>query len=311
MKILLIGSGQMSLEYAKILNFLKINYLVYSRRKHPLKKFIINKNVSTFVGKLDDLLEQKKIFFSHVIIATSIDSLRNITIKILSKNIKNILIEKPGSLNLDELKEIKRKSKNQKIFIGYNRRFLSSVIKLKTILNKKKIESINFTFNEQSQVIKKLKHSQKIKDNWVLANSSHVIDLAFYLVGLPKNISTLTFGKVDWHKKSSKFYGNGLSIKSIPFSYASDWNSPGSWSIELMTSDKKFILSPLEKIHYMDWKSFNVKEFQINSKFDKLFKPGLFLQTQNFLNGNHSDLCTIDYQVNQAKIIYKIAGYEK
>lgn len=311
MKVLLIGSGQMSVEYSKILNSLKIDYLIFSRTKDSLKKFQKNKYTSTYSGKLNQLLNDQGKYFTHAIIVTTIESLKNLTIKVINADINNILIEKPGSLNLNELIEIKKKSKNKKIFIGYNRRFLSSIIKLKNILIKEKVESAFFSFNEQSKIIEKLSHSKLVKNNWVLANSSHVIDLIFYLIGLPKNLSSFTKGYLNWHKLSSKFYGNGLSRKSIIFSYASDWNSPGKWTIELMTSDKKFILSPLEKIQYMDWKSFNLKEVKINSTLDKLFKPGLYLQTQNFLNGTHTDLCSIDYQVNQTKIIYKIAGYKK
>lgn len=311
MKVLLIGSSHMALEYSKILNSLKINYLIFSRTKESLKKFQKNKYTSTYSGKLTQLLSEQGKYFTHAIIATSIESLKNLTIKVINADINNILIEKPGSLNLSELIEIKKKSKNKKIFIGYNRRFLSSIIKLKNILIKEKIESAFFSFNEQSKIIEKLGHSKFVKNKWVLANSSHVLDLIFYLIGLPKKLSSFSKGHLNWHKLSSKFYGNGLSRKSIAFSYSSDWNSPGKWSIEIMTSNKKFILSPLEKIQYMDWKSFNLKDIKLNTKLDELYKPGLYLQTQNFLNGNHNDLCTIDYQVNQTKIIYKIAGYKK
>ncbi len=52
--------------------------------------------------------------------------------------------------------------------------------------------SINFDFTEWSHKIKYLKNSGLAKRRWLVANSSHVIDLAFHLGGKPKigNVGT-------------------------------------------------------------------------------------------------------------------------
>lgn len=308
MKVLIIGSGNMAIEYTKVLNSLKIPYTVIARKKKSLNK-LQKSNFSNFLHcNISNYLKNNKEDFTHAIIATSIDSLKKVSIDTLSSSINNILIEKPGGINLNDLIELKKYNKNKKIFIAYNRRFLSSVMCLKKIIRKTKIESVFFSFNEQSKLIEKLKHPKVIKENWVFANSSHIIDLVFFIIGIPKKIKSFNRGHLSWHN-SSIFKGFGISNKNIPFSYATDWKSPGRWTIEIMTKKRRYILSPLEKIQYMDWSDFNLKELSLNSDLDSLFKPGLYLQVKNFLNYRYSNLCDLNFHIKQTRYINKIAGY--
>ena len=60
------------------------------------------------------------------IVAVPVEELGNVTTTLLDYGVKNILIEKPGSLYVEELEKIRRieKDKCGKIYIAYNRRFL-------------------------------------------------------------------------------------------------------------------------------------------------------------------------------------------
>ena len=46
--------------------------------------------------------------------------------------------------------------------------------------------------NKFLREIEKLNKVPGIKENWFLGNSTHVVDLAFYLGGKPKQISTIS-----------------------------------------------------------------------------------------------------------------------
>ena len=166
------------------------------------------------------------------------------------------MIEKPGAFNLKDVKFLEKLSnkKKSKIFIAYNRRFYQSVIKAKKIIEKDGgILSLSFDFTEWSNKIKKLNHiGKKIKNRWVIANSSHVIDLAFYLCGKPKKWSAWQKGSLDWHTSSSRFSGSGITDKGIIFSYLSDWQAPGRWGLELMTSKHRILLRPMEQLQLIE-----------------------------------------------------------
>ena len=92
------------------------------------------------------------------------------------------------------------------------------------------IQSAYFEFTERSYEIEELETSSSIKKRWLLANSTHVIDLAFYLIGLPQDgqWSAWSNGKLDWHPSAARFHGAGQTIYNIPFAYYADWESPGS-----------------------------------------------------------------------------------
>ena len=173
--------------------------------------------------------------------------------------------------------------------------------------------SFSFDFTEWSDPIKTTSHNQEIKENWVLANSTHVIDLAFFLGGQPTKYSSLTSGSLDWHNRSSIFCGSGITEKGAIFNYHSNWASPGRWGLEFCTSSSRYVLKPIEKLQRIRRNSVEIEDIELNlSRFDEDFKPGLLLQTEAFLgHDSSSNLCSIDYHNRIFQTYENIAGYTK
>jgi hypothetical protein len=136
-----------------------------------------------------------------------------------------------------------------------------------------------------------------------------VIDTVFFLAGLPKNIKVRTSGGLDWHKSASVFVGNGITKNGALFSYHANWNSPGRWGIYIMTKKSKITLQPLEEIKIQNFKSFEVKSYNLNDKYDHTFKPGIYRMVKSFISENSIHLPTIDYHIKSTKVLYKIANY--
>ena len=107
------------------------------------------------------------------------------------------------------------------------------------------VTSFNFEFTEWANTIEPLVKAEGIKEKWFLGNSTHVVDLAFYLGGKPKKISTFTSGSLVWHPSSSVFAGAGITDKDILFSYSANWESAGRWTVEVLTKDNKLIFEPM------------------------------------------------------------------
>ena len=75
-----------------------------------------------------------------------------------------------------------------------------------------------------------------------------------------------------------------------------------------MTNKHRFILKPLEKLQLQKLGSVAVEEVAIDDKLDKDFKPGLFLQTQSFLQNDFTRFINIHQQAENALLYDKMVG---
>jgi len=305
----LIGSGNMANEYFKVLKSLKANVKIIGRGIKSARHFSKKNKTTVFSGGIKKNL---KLFKTpeQAIIATQEESLCEAACSLIRAGTKRVLLEKPGGINIVELKKIKKLSKkyNSKIFIAYNRRFYNSVLEAKRIIQRDKgILSVQFDFTEYSNIIAKLKRVPNVKKHWVLVNSAHVIDLVFYLTGNPKKFYYLNKDSIKWHPSSAIFAGAGITSKKIIFSYHSNWRSQGRWGIELFTKKHKIVFRPLEEVYTVNKNIPNYIKFKNN--LDKKYKPGIYRQTKSFLENKDKSFCTIDEQINRFKLFYKIASY--
>ena len=140
-----------------------------------------------------------------------------------------------------------------------------------------------------------------------MANSSHVVDLAFFLGGKPARISSYKSGALKWHPKGSVFSGAGVSSSGALFSYSANWAAPGRWGVEIMTSKHRLIFRPLEKLQIQNIGSVSIEEVPIDYKLEKEFKPGLYSQVRAFIS-NKKNIMTIDEQVKSLEYYNKILG---
>jgi predicted dehydrogenase len=312
MKIILIGTGPHSVEYLNVLKTKNLDVVVLGNKKESCLNFENKTGIKAFPDGINYFLDNIHLFkdVNYAIVSVSQHVLCDITLKIM-KYIKNILIEKPAGVNSSEIYKLYKNSIDTScnLYVGYNRRFYSSVLKLKELLKEEKILSATFDFSERTHILNnELENYHNITlNNWVMSNSSHILDLIFYLIGEPKNINTEIYGynNIDWHKQGSIFQGNGITDKNIPFSYHSNWLSPGGWGIEINTNNNKYILKPLEILKFKT-KYSDIEEYQnINYDLDNNYKPGLMLQVGNFLDKKFENLLSIKDHFNKTILYYQ------
>lgn len=309
----LIGTGLMSIEYAKVLKALDKPFVVIGRGQASADNFVRETGIQPIVGGLTNFLEHVDYKPEKVIVAVGIESLAEICASLIGFGAEEILLEKPGFAYPDELTDLLRLKKNSatKIFLAYNRRFYASVRKAKEMIEEDGgVSSFTFEFTEWSHVIKNLKKNKAEHQTWFLGNSTHVIDTAFYIAGKPIELSVYVKGTLDWHPSSSIFVGAGVSQGGAFFSYHANWEAPGRWGIELLTKNHRFILKPLEILQIQKNGSINIEKLEINDELDIKFKPGLLLQTKSFLDNDFNSFCTIDEQKMMVDNFYlKMANY--
>jgi len=303
----IIGSGYMGIEYAKVLTNLKRDFLTVGRGEENAKKYsdIIGNDVIT--GGLKCYLEKKPEKPEAVIVASSVEQLYQTTSQLLEYGVKLILLEKPGGINREQIKKLSElaKVKSADVVIGYNRRFYASTDKAIDIIKEDGgVTSFNFEFTEWSHTIETLNKSRETFETWLFANSSHVINMAFFLGGYPEKMSSLSAGEgvLKWHPHASIFAGAGISKMKALFSYQANWSSPGRWSVEMITRKHRLIFRPMEKLQIQDIGSVVLNPVEINDSIDKEFKPGLLKQTECFLSKDFTRFINIHDQLSHMDI---------
>lgn len=310
--IVVIGAGPMAREYFNVLDAMGVPYNIVRKSSNKNKDEYENYEPKIFYGGIDKYLK------SHpspkfAIICTPIITLADIARKLVASGVPNILVEKPLFLRSDEIENLTKLtlSRNCKLYIAYNRRFYGSVRRaLELIEEDGGLQSIYFDFTEWSDKIAGLAQPDLVKSYWGISNSSHVIDLAFYLGGRAKELNAVTCGGLSWHPASANFAGCGVTDRGVVFSYRANWDSAGRWELCAYSKTLKLIFCPLEKLKVMRRGDVTVTELNDLPSIDETFKPGVFEMVQQFIEGNTVAHCSLLDQINNMKIYNKIFGYD-
>lgn len=303
--ILLVGAGYMAREYAKVLTGMGRTFQVVGRGEESAKTFEKETGCAVIRGGIENYKFSSDSIADYAIVTVNPLALKNTAINLIGKGIKHILLEKPGAMNVMELEAIQdaAEANGCNVYVGYNRRFYASVVEAKRRIEADGgITSFNFEFTEWADVVESANKPLDELQEWFMANSTHVVDLAFYLGGFPENISCYVSGRLPWYAKASAFAGAGRTDKGAIFSYKANWDSAGRWSVEALTAKHKYIFEPLEKLKIQDKGSVKVYDVELDDSLDTKYKPGIYLQTMAFLNEDVDIINSIEEQVKYARI---------
>jgi predicted dehydrogenase len=307
----LIGAGPMAKDYARVLAALGRDFLTIGRGSDSAATFEAELGMPVRRGGLERaLLELPPP--DEAIIALDVGQLAEAATLLSKSGCRRILLEKPGALDVASLDVLRgvADQQNTAIFIGYNRRFYASVAKARELVDEDGgITSAHFEFTEWAHKIAPLQTDPAVKERWLIANSSHVIDLAFHLCGRPSSWAKWSSGSIDWHSSSARFCGAGTTSSGVLFSYFADWQAPGRWGVELLTRRRRLLLRPLESLQSVALGSAEAAPVHLADDLDTRFKPGLYRQTEAFLRDDIGRLCTLDEQAENLALYASMASY--
>lgn len=311
--ILIIGAGAMAQEYVKVLKAQRKSFLVIGRSETSAEEFKSATGIAPFIGGLELYLSsQRHEKYFAAIVTTGVEQLASTTRKLLEHGVDKILVEKPAGLDLAEIKSLVEHTMSYQasVYVAYNRRYYSSVLEAQSIITiDGGVKSFNFEITEWGHVIGSISKGEGVKENWFLANTTHVADMAFFLGGFPREFSSFISGGSKWHTRSYNFSGAGVSEKGALFAYHGNWGAPGRWGVEILTSEHRLIFRPLEKLQIQKLGSVAVSFVEIDDRLDVDYKPGLYKQVEAFLTGDESSLCDILSHSQNAEAYIKMAGY--
>ena len=186
-----------------------------------------------------------------------------------------LLVEKPVGLTLfDALDiELSAKEKQLSIYAALNRRFYGSTLKVfDELLNTSEKRIVRVTDQENTLAAIAAGQPGLVVENWMFANSIHIIDFITMACRGEPNLVFKQIIKLD----SSAFVVHA----SIQFSsgdealYTCYWNSPAGWSVDVNTSITTWQLSPLEFARSRRLEDRKFTDFG-SDEIDENFKPGL------------------------------------
>ena len=311
MSVWLIGAGGMAQDYARVLQGLHLPFEVIGRGADSADKFEKDTGKQVRIGGLADALRADKAP-EKAIVAVGVEQLAPTTAELIRSGVKRIMVEKPAGLDLAEIESLNRiaEENGASVLLAYNRRFYGSVQQARQcIAEDGGILSAQFEFTEWSHEIAPLVKGTGVKENWMLNNSTHVIDLVFHLIGKPVDWKCWHAGSIDWHPAAARFVGAGLTEQNVMFSYLADWQAPGRWGVELLTANRRLILRPMEQLQVMPLGTVKIEAMDPLDNLDQDYKPGLYRQTKAFLEGDDYLFSTLQEQVENVRIYSEMAGY--
>ncbi|MDR0272731.1 MAG: Gfo/Idh/MocA family oxidoreductase [Clostridiales bacterium] len=309
--VLLAGCGYMAAEYAKVLDALNAPYICVGRGEQSAKRFSEAMSHDVIVGGLEKYVNENEAPETAVV-AVNIDSLAESTKLLIKAGAKKILVEKPAGITVDEIKDVANTAKEYgaNVYVAYNRRFHASTIAAEKIIEQDGgVKSFYFDFTEWLHLFDDDRLKASVCKNLIFANSSHVLDLAFYLGGVPKKMDCYVNGEASWYGEADIYCGSGITRNDALFSYHANWNGPGRWFLEIVTNHHKLIFKPLEQLHIQKMKTVAIEKESIDDSLDTMYKPGLYLQTKAFLfDSDNGRLLTVHNQLENALLYKKIAN---
>jgi predicted dehydrogenase len=206
-----------------------------------------------------------------------------------------ILMEKPVGLDLADAEDIAAavKAKKAKVFVGLNRRTLSSTqAVLADLADDQGPRFIHVQDQQSLDVARQIGHAPQVVDNWMYANSIHLVD---YIPVLGRGKITEVTPVVRWNPKAPTVVVAKVAFDSGDIAlYEGIWNGPGPWACTVTTPRRRWELRPLEKAVFQ-----NAGERKQNPvephAWDAEFKPGFRLQAERVVsalrgNGNATGL---------------------
>jgi predicted dehydrogenase len=222
-----------------------------------------------------------------------------------------VLLEKPAGYNLADARRIVAAAEDAKsrAYVALNRRAYSSTRAALEEVNNSGRRFIKVQ-DQQDQLSALRDHGQPqlVADNYMFANSIHVID---YLRLFGRGEITGVTNIERWNPARP-----GLVLATVTFSsgdiglYEGIWDGPGPWAVSITTPAKRVELRPLEQGQVQLRGTRTQIPLRISDD-DRDFKPGLRFQARQAIaaaSGQPSMLATIGDSLLSMQLVADIFG---
>ena len=222
-----------------------------------------------------------------------------------------MLLEKPAGYNLQDAEVIYAASQihQSRVFVALNRRFYASTrAAFSDLQHIPGPRFIHVQDQEDQQQALQFGQPQLVVDNWMYANSIHVVDY-FRLFGRGRIVKINPVipwvSEVPWVVAASVEFDSGDTGL-----YQGIWSGPGPWAVSINTAQKRWEMRPLEQAAFQLAGQRKLEPVTPH-QWDQQFKPGLRLQAKMAIKaalGESTELPRIDDALETMRVIHAIFG---
>ena len=309
-KVAFIGAGYMATEHAKAFKDVPSVQLagIFSRTKARAEKLALELNVGSVSESIADLYEKTRA--QLVVISVPELSVRGVCLEAF-KYPWTCLIEKPAGYDLADAEQILGAAKNLKrrAFVALNRRHHSSTQSVLEDITKLQGQRLIHVYDQEDpSVARKAGQPELVVQNWMYANSIHVVD---YLSILGRGEIVAVEPVIRWTPQCPQFVMSKISYDSGDVGiYEAVWNGPGPWPVTVTTQEKRWEMRPLELAAVQHYGSRKLESVAVN-EWDIKFKPGLRAQAGEAVKavfGKPHTLPSLEDAIKSMRLIHAIYG---
>jgi predicted dehydrogenase len=159
-----------------------------------------------------------------------------------------VLLEKPPGYHLDDALAIAEaaRSRRRRVFVALNRRCLSATIACREAVARAEGARFIKVQDQQSQARALAGgQPQPVVDNWMFANSIHVIDY-FRQFGRGQIVEVEPI--LPWRQSGAEVVLTRLTFDSGDVGlYEGIWHAPGPWAVSVTVPGRRWEMRPLEQ----------------------------------------------------------------
>jgi predicted dehydrogenase len=310
-KVAFVGAGYMSSEHLKAFKNVPGVELagIYSRTRSRAAKLAQEFGVPLVCDSVADLYEKTRA--DLVVVSVPELSVREVCLNTF-QHPWVCLIEKPAGYDLLDAQRIlaDAAAKKRLAFVALNRRHHSSTRLVLADLAQQQGPRLIHVYDQEDQVAaRKAGQPDLVVQNWMYANSIHMID---YLSILGRGNIISVNPIIPWTPESPRFVMAKISYDSGDIAiYEAVWNGPGPWAITVTTQEKRWEMRPLEHASFQSYGSRKLEPAPVH-EWDTTFKPGLRVQAEEAVKaamGKPHVLPSLEDAMKSMKLAAAIYGH--
>jgi predicted dehydrogenase len=308
--VAIVGAGYMAREHIRAFQDIPNVTIagITSRTRLRAEALALEFNIPIVCNSIDELYKNTN---ANLVVVTVPELAANSVIHSCIEYPWTLLVEKPAGYNLADAEDIEAaaQAKNSRVYVALNRRYYSSTQKVLTDL--KTMDGPRFIHvQDQEDQKRALQAGQPrvVVENWMYANSVHVIDY-FTLFG--RGQITAVTPVVAWNPDTP-----WIVIAKIEFAsgdiglYEGIWDGPGPWYVSVNTPEKRWEMRPLEQAAFQLAGQRKLESVESHS-WDQQFKPGLRLMAEQAVaaaQGFETELPTLKDSLKSMQLVKSIFG---